>query len=506
MAEPSYPRVASFRTAAELAAHIQRLGWDIPFDEAILSTPDSPLAAPFELPWHDGWRQVGNRFAVQPMEGWDARPDGTPSDLTCRRWMRFARSGAKLIWGGEAVAVLPEARANPRQLLLNERTAPALAELRRQMVEAHRERFGESRDLVIGLQLTHSGRFSRPHEETNGVGAQGLAPLPIIAFHHPILDARYPASASVPPVSDAEVGRIVEAFGRAARLAQDSGFDFVDLKHCHGYLGHEFLSAYHRPGPYGGSFENRTRFLRELVGIVRVSAPALEIGIRLSAYDSIPFVADPQTGRGVPVKASGQLPYTWGFGVDVQNPTRPDLAEAKLLLALLRSLNVRLVNISAGSPYYSAHLQRPALFPPWDAYLPPEDPLAGAARMWMAAAELKKSTLGLVFVSSGATYFQDYLPHFAQAALRAGWTDFVGLGRMMLAYPEFPADVLEKGRLDRKRICRTFSDCTNAPRQGLVSGCYPLDPFYKGRAEAGQLQARKAGARYQVSEAPYNPT
>jgi 2,4-dienoyl-CoA reductase-like NADH-dependent reductase (Old Yellow Enzyme family) len=491
MAEPNYPRVASFRTAAGLAAHIRRLGWELPFDEAILSAPDSPLAAPYHLPWHKGWRQVGNRFAVQPMEGWDAQPDGSPSDLTCRRWMRFARSGAKLIWGGEAVAVLPEARADPRQLLLNERTAPALAALRRQMVEAHHARFGQSQDVVIGLQLTHSGRFCRPRQATRLE--------PIIAYHHPILDARYPASASVPPVSDAEVGRIVEAFGRAARLAEASGFDFVDLKHCHGYLGHEFLSAYHRPGLYGGSFENRTRFLRELVGIVRASAPALEIGIRLSAYDSIPFVTDNQTGRGVPVQAPGQLPYTWGFGVDVQNPARPDLAETKLLLALLLSLNVRLVNISAGSPYYSPHLQRPALFPPWDAYMPPEDPLAGAARLWVAAAELKKSAPDLVFVSSGGTYFQDYFPHFAQAVLRAGWTDFVGLGRMMLAYPEFPADVLEKGRLDRKRICRTFSDCTNAPRQGFVSGCYPLDPFYKGRAEAKQLPARKAGARYQVS-------
>jgi len=128
MAEPTYPRVASFRTADELAAHLKRLGWELPHDEAILSAPDSPLATTFQLPWHKGWRQVGNRFAVQPMEGWDAQPDGTPSDLTCRRWMRFARSGAKLIWGGEAVAVLPEARANPHQLLLDERTARALAE------------------------------------------------------------------------------------------------------------------------------------------------------------------------------------------------------------------------------------------------------------------------------------------------------------------------------------------------------------------------------------------
>jgi 2,4-dienoyl-CoA reductase-like NADH-dependent reductase (Old Yellow Enzyme family) len=487
MPESTYPRVASFRTVAELVAHLKRLGWELPFDEAIVSAPDSPLAAPLQLPWLTGWHQVGSRFAVQPMEGWDAQPDGTPSDLTCRRWIRFARSGAKLIWGCEAVAVLPEARANPRQLLLNQQTAPALAQLRRQMVEAHHERFGESRDLVIGLQLTHSGRFCRPREETRLE--------PIIAYHHPILDAKFPASAGALPVSDSEIGRIVEAFGRAARLAQDAGFDFVDLKHCHGYLGHEFLSAHHRPGPYGGSFENRTRFLRELVGIVRTSAPALEIGIRLSVYDSIPFVADAQTKQGVPVNAPDQIPYTWGFGVDIRNPARSDLAEAKRLLALLRSLNVRLVNISAGSPYYSPHLQRPALFPPCDAYLPPEDPLAGAARLWLAAAELKKSAPDLVFVSSGGTYFQDYLPHFAQAALRAGWTDFVGLGRMMLAYPEFPADVLEKGQLDRKKICRTFSDCTNAPRQGLVSGCYPLDSFYKARPEAAQLQAKKADLR-----------
>jgi 2,4-dienoyl-CoA reductase-like NADH-dependent reductase (Old Yellow Enzyme family) len=238
--------------------------------------------------------------------------------------------------------------------------------------------------------------------------------------------------------------------------------------------------------------------LREVVAAARASAPAIEIGVRISVYDSIPFMADPQTGEGVPVKAPTQLPYTWGFGVDVQNPTRPDLTEAKLLLALLRSLQVRLVNVSAGSSYYSPHLIRPALFPPCDSYPSPEDPLAGAARLWAVAAELKKSAPDLVLVSSGSTYFQDFLPHFAQAAVREGWTDFVGLGRMMLAYPEFPADVLEKGRLERKKICRTFSDCTNGPRQGLISGCYPLDPFYKGRPEAKLLQAGKAGARFQV--------
>jgi len=487
MPDSGYRRVASFRSAAMLARRLKQLGWDFSFDEAVLSAPESPLSQPFRLPWHDGWRQVGNRFAVQPMEGWDGERDGTPSALTLRRWTRFALSGAKLIWGGEAVAVLPEARGNPRQLLLDERTAPKLAQLREHVARTHRDRFGGGSDLVIGLQLTHSGRFCHPHEESTLE--------PVIAYHHPILDARYPACVSRQPVSDAEVNRIVEAFGRAARLAYDVGFDFVDLKHCHGYLGHEFLSAFHRPGPYGGSFENRTRFLRELIAIVRASAPALEIGVRLSAYDSVPFVPDPRTGRGVPASAPAQSPYTWGFGVDCKDPSRPDLAESKRLLALLRSLKVRLVNITAGSPYYSAHLQRPALFPPCSTYLPPEDPLAGAARLLAATAELKKSAPELVFVSTGWTYFQDYLPHFAQAQVRAGGTDFVGLGRMMLSYPELPADVLEKGRMERKKICRTFSDCTNAPRHGLVSGCYPLDPFYKERPEAKQLQIKKTESR-----------
>ena len=479
MTAKTYPRVASFRSASSLHQHIASLGWSFPFDHEILTAPASPLARLLEIPWHSGTKRIGNRFAVQPMEGWDGEPDGRPSELTTRRWVRFGESGAKLIWGGEAVAVLPEARANPNQLLLNRHTASSLAALRKKLVEAHRERFGSVDGLLVGLQLTHSGRFSHPREKFHLE--------PVIAYHHPVLEAQFglagAAAAASTPVTDAEVGGIVEAFAEAARLAAEIGFDFVDLKHCHGYLGHEFLSAFHRPGAYGGSFENRTRFLREMVAAVRAAAPSIEIGVRVSAYDSVPFVTDPASGAGVPAEHAKLAPYTWGFGVDPDDPRRPDLTETRRFLALVESLGVRLINISAGTPYYSAHLQRPALFPPCDTYLPPEDPLAGAARLLAATRDLKTEFPGLVFVSSGWTYFQDYVPHFAQAAVRSSGTDFVGLGRMMLAYPELPADVLEKGRLDRKRICRTFSDCTNGPRQGLVSGCYPLDPFYKARPE-----------------------
>ncbi len=489
----AYPRIASFRDAGAVAEHLDQLGWSLPFDDTILTSGTSPLGQPIEIPWADARRRVGNRFAVQPMEGWDGEPDGRPSDLTRRRWRRFGASGAKLLWGGEAVAVLPEARANPNQLVLNERTATALGSLRDEAVGAHRQGFGTSDDLVIGLQLTHSGRFCNPNEKNR--------PEPVIVYNHPLLDARFPAAQRLDPVSDAEIASIVEAFGKAARLAQQIGFNFVDLKHCHGYLGHEFLSAYHRPGRYGGSFENRTRFLRECIEAVRASAPGLEIGVRLSAYDSIAFIRDPATGRGRPAALPEALPYTWAFGVDRADPCRTDLTEAKQVLGILESLQVRLVNISASSPYYCVHLQRPALFPPCDAYLPPEDPLAGAARLLSAARELKQAAPACIIVSSGWSYFQDHLPAFAQAAVRAGSTDFVGLGRMMLAYPELPADVLEKGRLDRKRICRTFSDCTNGPRNGMVSGCYPLDPFYKALPEAQRLQEIKRRSRSMLSSA-----
>jgi NADPH2 dehydrogenase len=481
MSALSYPRVASFRTSRAVAGHLEALGWSLPVDDEIIPGTVSSLAQPLELPVVNGKgtsRTVGNRFAAQPMEGWDAQSNGRPSELTRRRWLHMAISGAKLIWGCEAVAVLPEARANPNQLVLNEFTVRDLAALRDEVTEAHRQRFASADDLVIGLQLTHSGRFCRPNEKAKLE--------PVIAYHHPILDAKYPAAADCEPVSDSGVERIVEAFAAAARLAAECGFDFIDLKHCHGYLAHEFLGAHHRPGRYGGCFENRTRLLRELIAAVRASAPGLGIGVRLSVFDSVPFISDTGNGRGLPAQHS--CPYKWGFGIHPENPTEGDLSEAKRVLQLLRELGVCLVNVSAGSPYYSAHLQRPALFPPWDGYLPPEDPLAGAARLVLAARHLKAEFPDMVIVSSGWSYFQDYLPHFAQAALRAGWADSIGLGRVMLSYPDLPADVLEGRALDRKRLCRTFSDCTNGPRTGLISGCYPLDPFYRDRPEAVNLK------------------
>jgi 2,4-dienoyl-CoA reductase-like NADH-dependent reductase (Old Yellow Enzyme family) len=481
-----YVKLKSLETVANFAAHLREAGLGLPVDESV--APDGALAAPFDL----GAITIGNRFAIQPMEGWDGALDGTPTENTLRRWKRFGASGAKLIWGGEAVAVRHDGRANPNQLTMTAATQGAIAGLREALVAAHRTAMGDDRGLYIGLQLTHSGRFSGPNVKRR------LEPK--VLYAHPILDRKFNLDAAAAMLSDGEIRELVEDYVVAARRAAECGFDFVDLKHCHGYLGHEFLSAKTRPGEYGGSLENRTRFLRELVAGIRAVAPRLEIGMRISAFDSVPFRPDPVLSRagalgpGVPDDYSGCLPYRYGFGLDENNPMRIDLTETKAVLAQARELGIRLVNVSAGSPYYSPHLTRPALYPPSDGYHPPEDPLTGVLRNLSAVRELKAAFPSLAIVGSGLSYLQEFLPNVAQAVVREGWLDFVGLGRMVLAYPEFPADVLAGRALQRKRLCRTFSDCTTAPRNGMVSGCYPLDPHYKRSPENAQLAMVKKAA------------
>jgi 2,4-dienoyl-CoA reductase-like NADH-dependent reductase (Old Yellow Enzyme family) len=338
-------------------------------------------------------------------------------------------------------------------------------------VKTHESLYGRWDDLLVGLQLTHSGRFSRPTRQ----GAE-----PKILYHHPLLDKKFKTS-DTPVMSDEEIARLVDDFVAAAALAQRAGFAFVDIKHCHGYLGHEFLSAVDRPGRYGGSFENRTRFLREIVAGICARVPGFELGVRLSAFDFIPF--RPGTDNiGRPEQLSAEK-YPYAFGGDGTG-VGIDLTEPRQFLDLLASLNIQLVCITAGSPYYNPHIQRPALFPPSDGYQPPEDPLVGVARQINVTAKLRQYRPDLFFVGTGYTYLQEWLPHVAQYVVRTDMVDSVGYGRMVLSYPDFAADVLAGKPLQRKRLCRTFSDCTTAPRNGLISGCYPLDAYYKERPEA----------------------
>jgi 2,4-dienoyl-CoA reductase-like NADH-dependent reductase (Old Yellow Enzyme family) len=477
VSQPSFPRVASLKSAKAFRAHLDRSGIPLAFDDDLADRASSPLGRSIEV---QGVR-VGNRFCILPMEGWDGTPDGEPSDLTRRRWRNFGISGAKLMWGGEAVAVRADGRANPHQLLMNPRTQPAIASLRENLIAAHRERFGSNADgdLYVGLQLTHSGRYARPSVYDR--------PEPIAACANPILDRRFPNGVRV--FDDDELDRLVDDFVAAARLARAAGFSFVDVKACHGYLGHELLGARTRTGAYGGPLEHRTRFMRRVIEAIRADVAGLEIVVRLSVFDTIPYrkrdgdqVGEPETG-GQPDSVRP------GFGV-LESDEHLDAAldDARGVLRMLESLGVRWICTTAGSPYYNPHVQRPAMFPPLDGYQPPEDPLRGVWRQIRATALLKRDFPGLVFVGSAYSYLQEWLPHVGQHNVREGLCDFVGLGRIALSYPGLPADVLSGAPLQRALFCRTFSDCTTGPRMGMVSGCYPLDAFYAERPEAIQIR------------------
>jgi len=479
-------RLGSVRDVGHFRERLAALHLKIPCDSELIRGSESPLAEPII---REGIK-IGNRIAINPMEGWDGTPDGNPSEHTLRRWQRFGRSGAKLIWGGEAVAVCHEGRANPNQLLAVSNTQAGLARLKAALIAEHLQAAGSDNNLLIGLQLTHSGRYSCPNQKGR--------PEPRILYRHPILDRRLNLPSDYPLLTDGEIEEIIQEFHRAAHMASELGFDFVDIKHCHGYLGHEFLSAHTREGKYGGSFENRTRFLREVVQGIRAVVPELRIGVRLSAFDAIPFQPDPalsttgKLGPGIPVEHQNLIPYQWGFGVNQNDPTQPDLSETMRFFSLLEELDICLVNLTAGSPYYCPHIQRPAFYPPSDGYQPPEDPLIGVARQMEVVQQLKQHFPKLIIVGTAYSYLQDFLPNVAQAAVRLGWVDAVGLGRMVLSYPEMLSDVVEDRAFQHKLVCRTFSDCTTAPRNGLPSGCYPLDAYYKKSVSAELLKVAKA--------------
>ena len=507
-------RIPSLKSVADFRSHVAALGIDLPCEDSIATGNASPLSQPVPGVTING-KTIGNRWAVQPMEGWDGTFTGGVTDEVRHRWRRFGESGAKLVYGGEAMAVRPDGRANPNQLIISDENKAGLAELIEILKAAHQDRSGRTDDLVIGFQLTHSGRFCKPTDKKRME--------PRVAFRHPILDRKFGVTSDTQVFTDGEIEELIECYIRAAKIAWDVGADFVDVKHCHGYLLHEFLGAHTRPGKYGGSFENRTRILREILEGIRASGNRIEFGVRLSGFDFVPFRPDPalsqpgKPGPGIPEDFSHCLPYRYGFGVQANNPIEPDLTETYQFAELCLRLGVKVLNLSAGSPYYNPHIQRPAAYPPSDGYQPPEDPLVGVARQINAARQVKQrlgevrsskseertkepSTLDPrpstpLIVGTAYSYLQEYLPHVAQYVVRQGWTDMVGIGRMVLSYPTIFADAVEKGALNTKFICRTFSDCTTAPRNGLISGCYPLDQFYAAKPEARQLKDLKKGAR-----------
>lgn len=482
----SLTKLTSLKSVDDFRKHTESLGIELPIDDDLTVGNGSPLLTPIR--WNS--MIVGNRIAIQPMEGWDGTNSGGTTEATIRRWSRFGESGAKLIWGGEAMAVRPDGRANPNQLILLPENQAAIAHLRTTLIASHQGIYEHTDDLLIGFQLTHSGRFCRPNDKKRWE--------PRVAYRHPILDAKFSVNSDSMVWTDTELDDLIGDYAEAAVLARSIGADFVDIKCCHGYLLHEFLGAKTRQGPYGGSFENRSRLLLSIVQAVQRAAPGLGIGVRLSAFDSVPFMPNPVTaadrkqGQGMPVDFQRYMPYVWGFGMNESNPLESDLTEVCLLIEKLAHHNVTLLNLSAGSPYYTPHILRPAAYPPSDGYQPHEDPLISVARHLSMAKELKAKFPRTLMVGSGYSYLQEFLPNVAHRQIRCNEIDFIGMGRMVLSYPKQLMESIYLSKSERKLVCRTFSDCTTAPRNGLASGCYPLDDYYKRTPEAAQLKEIKA--------------
>jgi 2,4-dienoyl-CoA reductase-like NADH-dependent reductase (Old Yellow Enzyme family) len=455
-------RYFKFHTVDDIRAEVERLGLSLRFRDDF-----TPLFRPVRI----GDLTVGNSLCVQPMEGCDGTLEGRPDELTVRRYRRFGAGGAKLIWA-EAAAVLDEARASPRQLLVSESTQPDLAHMLAECRHAHREAFGRDDDLVVGLQLTHSGRYSSRQ--------------PLLAMHDPLLDGRTPVDrttgrtvdASYPPVDDAYLARLVDAYVRAARRAFQAGYQFVDVKQCHRYLLNELLAARSRPGAYGGSFENRTRLAREIITAIRSEVPGIAVFTRLNVFDSVPY-RKAATGAGEPTPANGPLTSVWG--TDLADPTRADLTEPLAWIGEMAKLGVTCVNVSLGNPYASPHLLRPFETPPPDGYETPEHPLIGVDRHVRLTEAVQRAYPHLAVVGSGYSYLQEFLPHAAAANLHEGRTTFVGVGRATLSQPDFARQIQQHGKLERKRICRTFSYCTALMRSKhnelgqFAAGCPPFD-------------------------------
>jgi len=422
----------------------------------------TPLAEPVKV----GPLVVANRMAVHPMEGCDGDRDGAPGELTFRRWRRFAEGGAALLWG-EATAVVPEARANPRQLLIDERNASALKRLLDETRAARRARFGTTAGFAVGLQLTHSGRWS--HGD------------PVIAQHATALDALKHCE-NAPLIADDELERLADRFVGAAALARDIGFDFVDIKQCHTYLLNELLGARSRHGAYGGSFDNRTRFVRHVFAMIRARlGGTIALATRLNVFDGVPYVRDP-LGNGTP--AACEAPYRAGWGLRDTAPVEPDLSEPLRLIAELRDLGLALVNVTMGSPYYNPHIGRPFERPPVDGYASPEHPLIGVERHVTLSAQVQRAFPDLPIVGSGYSWLRHFALNAGAASVSSGGVTIVGLGRGALAYPDFAVDVLEGRGMERDKACIGVSDCTALMRAKhndlgqYATGCVPRDRLY----------------------------
>ena len=417
-------RKFNYKTKEMLLEHADEVGVRLPFSDDI-----SVLANRVKI--SDTDIETKNSMTIHPMEGFDSEPDGSPSELTMRRIRRFSEGGAGLIWC-EACVVVPEARTSIGQLWIHEEN---LDSFKRMAETAHELSDG----APVILQLTHSGRVSRPDNN----------PHPIIAYHNPLMNEKFDIPADYPVATDEYFDSLPEKFGNAARMAKEAGFDGADIKCCHKYLFSELLSAYTREGRYGGSFENRTRLFVDSIKAASVwKDRRFVIASRFGPYDC--------------------MPYPWGFGADRDDYLKIDWDEPDRLYDIMYENGVRLVDMTLGTPYYNPHVNRP-----YDngGYEPPEDRLVGVSRLIEAAGHMKKHNPDITLIGTGYSYLRKFAPNVGAGAILEGKCDAVGFGRMSFAYPDFAKDILGENGFDDRKTCLTCSKCTALMRKISCTGC-----------------------------------
>lgn len=420
-----------YPTLKDVQAESKKLNAFIPLAEDV-----SALFTPLSL----SGKQAANRIAFQPMEGTDGTVDGAPGELTVRRYHRFAQAGPGLIWF-EAVATAPQARASAHQLWLTKENLDQYKKLTDEIREISIKQNGYA--PLIVMQATNSGRYSKPH---------GF-PEPLIAYNCPPLEDTPLSAERI--VTDDDLKRFEDAYAVSAALCRQAGFDGMDVKCCHRYLACELLSAYTRPGAYGGSYENRTRFLKNCYRAAKsaVDGPSFFLSSRLNAYDG--------------------FPYPYGFGVSADGGLTPDLSEPiRLIRELKQEFDIPLINVTMGNPYKNPHVNRP-----YDHgnYVPDEHPLEGVSRMMRGVSEIQRAVPGLPVLGSAFSYLRQYAGNLAAGMVAGGHCAMAGFGRMAFADPDFIRELRENSAMSAKKTCLACGGCAKLLRQGIPAGCIVRD-------------------------------
>ena len=438
-----------YKTLEEVKERAEELKVYLPFSSStdILKTPLKVGNVTFH-----------NRMGIAPMEGADSLEDGSPSDYTIRRYVNEAIGGSALIWF-EAISIVPEGRSSKTQLLLTEENVESYKRMNEKIKEAGRKANGFEPYLI--MQANHSGRYSNPDNR----------PAPMIAYRHPQLE-QYRAADDSCIVTDDYLKSLEESFGKAALLAKKAGFDAVDIKSCHGYLLAELLSAYDRPGQYGGNYENRTRLLKNGIKAAKVwEDENFQVTCRLGIYDG--------------------YEYPWGFGVSEGSGLKPDLKEPiRLVKELYGNCGVQMMNLTMGNPYATTHVTRPF---DMGKYEPEEHPFTGIGRMIAGIGEVKKAVPEMVIFGSAPTYLRQFADLYTAGAVEEGFCDGMLFGRMAFADPDYANEIIKNGRIDPKRVCMTCGKCGDLIRAHKPTGCVIRDPktfmpFYKEFLEIKKKQ------------------